>query len=70
MKPAKGVKGCLLRTIDGRAVFRIYEKDFTFKDYDIYHHDMFITIDDDDAFLYESDGKMFIDYGPATLGKE
>jgi hypothetical protein len=69
MKPAKGVKGCLLRTMDGRAVFRIYKKDFTFTDYDIFNHDISITIDDDDAFFYERDGKMFIDYGPATLGE-
>lgn len=38
----------------------------TFKDYDIWHPDMAITITDDDAFIWPE--KEIIDVGPRTLG--
>ena len=49
---AKGVKGFIIRGVDDYW-FRVYDKDHNFKDYEIWHHDLAITIDDDDAVLYE-----------------
>lgn len=72
VKYADGVTGQLLY-IHGtnKYVFRIYQPDHTFTDYDIYHCDLTITINDADAFFYEhEDGRMILDHSPATLGLE
>nr|VFK23885.1 MAG: hypothetical protein BECKLPF1236B_GA0070989_13842 [Candidatus Kentron sp. LPFa] len=70
MNPKKitNVKGMLCRDIDGRAFFRVYEPDGSFRDYRIAHFDLEIEVTDDDAYAYCKDGEWFIDYGPATLG--
>ena len=40
-----------------------------FKDYDIYHSDLVVKIDDTDATFYEhEDGRMILDHSPETLG--
>jgi len=51
---AKGVTGFLLKTFDfekqtHRFVFRVYDDNDGFKDYEINHYDLEVTIVDDDA---------------------
>ena len=67
-KPAKGVKGYLIRVLD-QHVFRVYNKDFTFTDYDILHHDLEIKILEDDAHLYRSEFGNYLDYPPIDESK-
>lgn len=71
--PANGVTGCLLpgfRT-DSAGVFRVYHDKGEFTDYDLYHSDLTVTINDPDAYFYTTDtGEAFLDHSPATLGKE
>jgi len=70
VKPAKGTKGFIIRTADDRGyVFRIYNKDFTFVDYDILHYDMEIEILDSDAHLYQYDMGAVIDHAPFEYKK-
>lgn len=64
-KPAKGTKGFIIRTLDDRGyVFRVYDKDHNFIDYDILHYDMEVEILDDDATFYEYDIGAVIDHAP------
>ena len=65
-KPAKGVKGYILRLAGGGYVFRVYDKvlagelpDFT--DYDILHYDLHVEILDD-AVFYDNGDRQWIDY--------
>ena len=69
IKSANGVRGCILDSFDGTYFFRVYNKDFTFKDYDLHHCDLFVTIDDADAYFYEDGDNLRLDHSPATLGK-
>jgi hypothetical protein len=67
---AKNVSGVLCRSINGRYFFRVYSSDKKeFKDYDLLHSDLSITITDNEATLYESEEKNYIDHSPETLGK-
>jgi len=62
-KPAKGTKGFLLYTFNNEYVFRVYEEDHRFIDYEIHHYDLELTIKDDDATFYEfEDGRNVLDY--------
>lgn len=63
-KPATGTKGFLIRVLDD-FVFRVYNQDKTFVDYDIAHSDMMIEIVDADAWFYN---EKVIDHSPLTLG--
>ncbi len=66
---ADKVNGCLLRTDHDRWVFRVYDENYNIKDYEIFHSDLVITIDDTDAFFYErEDGRLVLDHSPETLG--
>ena len=67
-KSADGEVGYLIWCGGDRYVFRIYDQDHNFKDYDIRHSDMRIKIIDTDAFLYEKNGFLEVDHSPATLG--
>lgn len=70
--PANGVNGCLLNPYhkDGNWVFRVYHGEGKFTDYDLRHSDMFVTINDADAYFYETeDGTYILDHSPSTLGK-
>ena len=65
-KPAKGVKGYILRLAGGGYVFRVYDKvlagelpDFT--DYEILHYDLEVQILDD-AVFYDNGDRQWIDY--------
>lgn len=65
IKPAKGTKGFIIRTVSDKGyVFRVYDKDHNFIDYDILHYDMEVEILDDDAHLYEYDIGAAIDHAP------
>jgi hypothetical protein len=66
MKPADKTTGYLIRVGDD-FMFRVYNQDQTFTDYDIYHYDLCVTISDTDAYFYH-DEIPFIDYSPLTLG--
>ena len=67
IRPANGSTGYLIRTGD-TVVFRVYDKNHDFVDYDILHYDMRVQIQEDDAHFYENDGETWIDHSPETLG--
>lgn len=72
MKPksANGVRGHLLSLADRTMVFRVYDADHNFVDYDIRHSDLTVVIDDADAFFYRDEYIDVLDHAPATLGQE
>ena len=70
MKPARGVKGCIIDSFDGTYYFRVYNPDHSFVDYDLRHCDLQVIIDDDDAVLYDDELGQRLDHSPQTLGKE
>ena len=48
-RPANGTTGILIRVF-GTTMFRVYAEDHkSFVDYDIFHSDLQVTINDDDA---------------------
>jgi len=51
-------------------VFRTYNEDGSFIDYEICHSDLEIQILEKDAYIYSRDGNYCIDYSPKTLGTE
>lgn len=61
VKPAKGTKGFIIRVLDSY-VFRVYNEDFTFVDYDILHYDLEVEILDSDACLYRDEYGAVVDY--------
>lgn len=67
IKSANGATGYLIRTGD-TVVFRVYDKNHNFVDYDILHYDMRVQIQEDDAVFYESDDRAWIDHSLETLG--
>ena len=70
-KSADGVEGILIwvHSLD-RFMFRVYNEDSSFKDYDIDHNDLCVIIKDEDAYFYEHDnGLLTLDHSPETLGK-
>jgi hypothetical protein len=68
---ANGVEGVFIWVhFLARLVFRVYNPDHTFKDYDIDHSDLSVVIKDEDAYFYEHDnGLLTLDHSPETLGK-
>lgn len=69
--PAGKVKGCIFTDIDGSPTFRVYNAAGGFIDYEIAHSDLFVVIDDVDAYFYEDKkGINRLDHSPATLGYE
>ena len=69
-KSANGVRGHLLNLIDGTVVFRVYDAEHNFVDYDLHHSDLCGTIDDPDAYFYRRDDQDILDPAPMTLGIE
>lgn len=71
-KSANGVSGHLLSRQDGTFFFRVYDyDDGSFIDYEIFHSDLFVTIEDPDAFFYYRDSGRYLnvlDHSPSTLG--
>ena len=67
--PAKGVQGVLISS-QGKPYFRVYSKDKeSFKDYELLHQDLKITIDESASF-YErkEDDVCALDYDPRCFG--
>jgi hypothetical protein len=69
-KPANGVEGHLIYTAMGKYMFRVYDAQHNFTDYDLHHSDLCVTITDADAFFYNEDGNDRLDHSPQTLGLE
>jgi tRNA splicing endonuclease len=69
MKPvsANGVEGHLIYTHGGKYMFRVYDAEHNFVDYDLQHSDLCVTICDEDAYFYLNS---VLDHAPATLGHE
>jgi hypothetical protein len=72
IKPANGVRGHLLYIHDKHDsyVFRVYDSEHNFVDYDLLHCDLTVTIDDEDAYFYSDEQGNTLDHAPSTLGKE
>ena len=71
MKPksANGVTGVLLPSYsDDKWIFRVYTQNGEFIDYDIHHSDLQVTINDADAYFYDSEHGVYLDHSPQTLG--
>ncbi len=67
---ANGVRGHLLNLAGGTMVFRVYDADHNFVDYDILHSDLTVVIEDADAYFYRDEYADILDHAPATLGRE
>lgn len=75
-KPAAGVKGVIIRALDGTMMFRVYHDNERFTDYEIRHDDLSVTIDEDTlAAFYRAcprvggDGERnILDHSPEVLG--
>jgi hypothetical protein len=65
---ANGIEGHLIYTGEGKYVFRVYDKDHNFVDYDLMHSDLCVTINDSDAFFYRNNEENTLDHSPETLG--
>ena len=50
-------------------MFRVYDDNRNFVDYDLRHSDLTVTITDADAFFYRDKDNDRLDHSPATLGK-
>jgi hypothetical protein len=68
MTSANGITGQLIYTATGKYMFRVYDDKHGFVDYDLYHADLTITINDDDAYFYDGDFNKYLDHAPETLG--
>lgn len=66
---ANGVKGILIKTHTGY-MFRVYDAEYNFIDYDLLHSDLCVTITDSDATFYSDDKGARLDHSPETLGVE
>ena len=67
-KSANGVRGHLLNLPNGTVVFRVYDSEHNFVDYDLHHSDLCVTIDDEDAYFYRDNNQDILDHAPVTLG--
>ena len=72
MEPERieNLKGFLCTSFDGKYFFRTYNEDGTYSDYQLCHADLKIQILDTDAYVYNRNGELCIDYSPKTLGIE
>jgi hypothetical protein len=69
VKSAAGVKGVIIRTLDGAMLFRVYHDREHFTDYDIRHDDLSVTIDTDAlASFYKVGERDILDHSPQVLG--
>ncbi len=75
-EPAAGVKGVLIRALDGTLMFRVYHDNERFTDYELRHDDLSVTIEKDAlAAFYKAcpraggDGERnILDHSPRVLG--
>lgn len=69
VKSAAGVKGVIIRTLDGAMVFRVYHDREGFTDYEIKHDDLSVTIDTNAlASFYKLGERDILDHSPQVLG--
>ena len=69
VESAAGVKGVLIRTLDGALMFRVYRDREHFTDHEIRHDDLSITIDADAlAAFYKVGERRILDHSPQVLG--
>ena len=67
--PAAGRKGVILRSFDGRLVFRVYDEAGSFTDYDLRHDELSVTIGADAlASFYRIGDDHILDHSPEALG--
>lgn len=70
IESADGQEGCLIWCGSDNLVFRVYDAEFKFVDYDICHTDMRVVIKDSDAYFYTDGTNHRVDHAPATLGMQ
>lgn len=63
---AIGQRGCLIRTL-GDVVFRVYDAEHNFVDYEITNHDCEVVIIDRDAALIRNAAGDFLDYTDESM---
>ena len=63
---AIGVRGMLIRALD-EVVFRVYDHEHNFVDYDITNHDCEVVIIDPDAALIRNEAGDFLDYTSESM---
>ena len=69
VRSASGAKGVLIRTLDRGMVFRVYDNNEHFTDYEIRHDDLSVTIDADElAAFYKVGERDILDHAPQVLG--
>jgi len=66
---ANGVTGHLIQIFTGQTVFRVYDDNQNFVDYDLQHMYLTVTITDEDAYFYHDEYNDRLDHSPTTLGK-
>lgn len=67
---AIGVRGCLIRTggpTGDEIVFRVYDSEHNFVDYEITNHDCEVVIIDPDAALIRNEAGDFLDYTDESM---
>ena len=70
IKPAEGVEGVLIRTKGNTFMFRVYDENHEFIDYEIMHSDLVVKIVDKDSALYSGEHGLLsdtLDHSVATL---
>jgi hypothetical protein len=66
---AIGVRGVLIRSgFDDRILFRVYDHEHNFVDYEITNHDCEVVIIDPSAALIRNDAGDFLDYTREVMG--
>ena len=64
---AIGVRGFLIRTVSDQVMFRVYDANHDFVDYEITHHDCEIVIIDPSAALIRNHAGDFLDYTKESM---
>ena len=67
-KNAIGERGFLIRTITNEIMFRVYDANHDFVDYEITNHDCEVVIIDPSAALIRNDAGNFLDYTEEVMG--
>lgn len=68
-KSAIGERGFLIRTIENEVVFRVYDANHDFVDYEITNQDCEVVIIDPSAALIRHPAGDFLDYTDEALGR-
>lgn len=66
---AIGVRGMLIRSgFDNQILFRVYDQEHNFVDYEITNHDCEVVIIDPSAALIRNEAGDFLDYTAEAMG--